>query len=60
MTPEERQTMQDLAMIAKNAIDRIIELEKQRQPVCWYHPVSGRVRWDNPGLGPSWIPLYKA
>lgn len=29
------------------------------KPTCWYHPVSGRVRFDGDSLGPSWIPLYK-
>jgi len=29
------------------------------KPTCWYHPVSGRVRFDGDSLGASWIPLYK-
>lgn len=52
----------DLAMIARNAIDQIIELEKAkaaRTPFCWYHPVSGRFRTNGTNLPPSWIPLYK-
>lgn len=56
------QLTSDLAMIARNAIDKIIELEKAkaaRTPFCWYHPVSGRYRMDGKNLPPSWIPLYK-
>lgn len=29
------------------------------KPVCWYHPFSGRIRFDGEALGPKWIPLYK-
>jgi len=56
------QLTSDLAMIARNAIDKIIELEKAkaaRTPFCWYHPVSGRYRMDGKHLPVSWIPLYK-
>lgn len=50
----------DVAMIARNAIDRIIELQKQEdKPFVWYHPVSGRFRFDGDKLPASWIPLYK-
>ena len=28
------------------------------QPIAWYHPVSGRVRWDGSNLPDSWLPLY--
>lgn len=27
-------------------------------PIAWHHPMSGRVRWDNTRLPPSWLPLY--
>ena len=56
------QLTSDLAMIARNAIDQIIEMEKAkaaRTPFCWYHPVSGRYRMDGKNLPVSWIPLYK-
>ena len=56
------QTIADVAMIARNAIDKIIELEKakaSRTAFCWYHPVSGRYRMDGKNLPASWIPLYK-
>lgn len=56
------QTVADVAMIARNAIDRIIELEKSkanREPFCWYHPVSMRFRTNGANLPASWIPLYK-
>ena len=56
------QTIADVAMIARNAIDIIIELEKSkanREPFCWYHPVSGRFRTNGANLPASWIPLYK-
>lgn len=56
------QTVADVAMIARNAIDRIIEMEKSkanREPFCWYHPVSGRFRTNGANLPASWIPLYK-
>jgi hypothetical protein len=35
------------------------EKQQEKKPVCWYHPVSGRVRLDGKNLPPSWIPLYK-
>ena len=56
------QTVADVAMIARNAVDRIIELEKSkanREPFCWYHPVSRRFRTNGANLPASWIPLYK-
>ena len=56
------QTIADVAMIARNAIDKIIELEKakaNRTPFCWYHPVSGRFRTNGTNLPSSWVPLYK-
>lgn len=28
------------------------------EPIAWYHPMSGRVRWDGKNLPPSWLPLY--
>jgi hypothetical protein len=31
----------------------------KRSPFVWYHPVSGRFRFDGEKLPPSWIPLYK-
>lgn len=30
------------------------------KPLCWYHPASGRIRFDGEGLGSAWVPLYKA
>lgn len=56
------QTIADVAMIARNAIDKIIEMEKEkanRTPFCWYHPVSMRFRTNGANLPASWIPLYK-
>ncbi len=49
------QLTSDLAMIARNAIDKIIELEKakaNRIPFCWYHPVSRRFRTNGTNLPP--------
>ena len=28
----------------------------EQKPVLWYHPVSGRVRFE---AAPNWMPLYK-
>ncbi len=28
----------------------------EQKPVLWYHPLSGRVRFE---ATPNWIPLYK-
>lgn len=56
------QTIADVAMIARNAVDKIIEMEKakaNRTPFCWYHPVSMRFRTNGANLPASWIPLYK-
>ena len=31
-------------------------IEQAEKPVLWYHPLSGRVRFEET---PKWIPLYK-
>ena len=44
------------------AIESLYRAIEHHQPLCYYHPTSGRVRFDMPSslsLGPSWIPLYK-
>jgi hypothetical protein len=33
-------------------------LVSQPEPILWYHPMSGRIRWDGKDLAPSWLPLY--
>lgn len=33
-------------------------LAAQPEPIAWYHPMSGRVRWDGKNLPPSWLPLF--
>lgn len=31
-------------------------IEQAEKPTLWYHPLSGRVRFE---ATPNWIPLYK-
>ena len=41
------------------AIELIQQAIEHHKPLCWYHPISGRIRFDGASLPPSWIPLYK-
>lgn len=38
----------------------LIQQALEKKPIAFYHPVSGRVRFDGEGLGASWKPLYEA
>ena len=44
------------------AIESLHRAIETHQPICYYHPISGRIRFNKTPsfpLGPSWIPLYK-
>jgi hypothetical protein len=45
----------------KRSVDRAVNAmcKREETPFVWYHPVSGRFRFDGDKLPPSWIPLYK-
>jgi hypothetical protein len=43
------------AINLQNLTDTHQEIEKK--PFCWYHPASGRFRFEP--VPPPWVPLYK-
>ena len=38
----------------------LIQQALEKKPIAFYHPASGRVRFDGEGLGASWKPLHEA